>query len=272
MKCINFDAHFADWLADWSKSHMDEYPDFEAMEGDMPGVWNAFLNTPAQWLDGVTPGAYFTQFEDPKDLVDWLKEYTVRNTPVPEPLLEQIQFVGRPCEKRLVALLKDDDAPDEAKSLAVGLLRDMGSDLPKMLYISWQLDREQEDDLADHALEALLDMGKKAVQSMVEALPRCNDAGQEALLDVLANYPGNEQVFRTALRLFEQNSDRRALFAGYLAKLGDERALPALEKAAQVCGYIDYIEIRCAIEGIGGNCPERSFDGDAEYEMLKGLE
>ena len=228
MNCIDFDGHFADWLAAWSKDHMDEYPDFEAMEADVPAVWNAFLNTPADWLEGVTPGAYFTQFEDPKDLVDWLKEYTVRNIPVPEPLLEQIQFVGRPCEKRLLALLKEDDAPEEAKGLAVGLLRDMGSDLPKMLYISWQLNREQDDDLADSALESLLDMGRKAVQPMVEALPKCNAAGQEALLDVLANYPGNEQVFRLALRLFEQNPDRQALFAGYLAKLDDDRALPAL--------------------------------------------
>lgn len=63
-------------------------------------------------------------------------------------LMEQIQAVGRPCEKRLLTLLRDesDAIPEEARMTAIGLLRDMGSTLPKMLYIQWQLNREMKDD------------------------------------------------------------------------------------------------------------------------------
>ena len=236
----------------------------------MPRVYMTFLNTPARWLDGVTPGAYFTQFEDAKDLVDWLCDYCRKGVPVPDLLLEQIQAVGKPCEKRLVALLKEEDAPEEARMTAVGLLRDMGSTQPKMLYISWQLNRQAEDELADNALESLSAMGKSVVQPLLEALPRANDAGQEALLDVLANYPGNEQVYQLALRLFRENPKRRALFASYLAKLGDDRALPELLRAADdpATGYIDFIELRSAIEQLGGEAPERDFDDDPDYQAL----
>ncbi len=276
MKCINFDEKFADYLSAWMKDHRSEYKTYDAMEDDMPRVYLSFLNTPAPWLDGVTPGSYFAQFEDAKDLVDWLVAYCQREIPVPDLLLEQIQAVGKPCERRLLALLRDErpNMPEEARMTAIGLLRDMNSTLPKMLYITWQLDRKPADDLCDNALDSLREMGPEVVQPILEHLPRANRAGQEAFLDVLVNYPGPKQVFDLAIRLFEENPDRRALFASYLAKLGDDRALPALLKAANApdCRYLDFIELRNAIEQLGGDAPEREFDADPEYEALRGME
>lgn len=276
MKCINFDERFADFTSQWMKEHAKEYRNYDAMEEDLPRVYMTFLNTPAKWLDGVTPGAYFSQFEDAKNLVDWMVEYTKREIPVPELLLEQIQAVGKPCEKRLLALLKDED-PDineEARMTAIGLLRDMESTLPKMLYITWQLDRDEVDDLADNALDSLREMGKAVVQPILQELPHANRAGQEAFLDVLVNYPGSEQVFDLAIRLFKQNPTRRALFASYLAKLGDDRALPVLMEAAldEKCKYMDFIELRNAIEMLGGEAPKKEFYEDAEYDALRAME
>lgn len=274
MKCINFDEHFADYLSHWMKTHEKDYKNYDAMEADMPKVYMAFLNTPAKWLEGVTPGAYFTQFEDPKDLVDWLKAYCHKGVPVPDLLQDQIQAVGKPCERRLVALLKDEEANEEAKMTAVGLLQEMDSDAAKMLYINWQVNRRQKDDLCDKAIESLSNMGKAVVQPILEVLPKANPAGQEALLDVLANFPGNEQAYKLAMRLFETNKERRALFASYLGKLGDDRALPALLAAAKDEGlpYLDFIEIRNAIEMLGGEAPEREYDSDPTYEALFGVE
>ena len=273
-KCIDFDSRFADFTSRWMKEHGKEYRNFDAMEADMPRVYMTFLNTPARWLDGVTPGAYFTQFEDPKDLVDWMVDYVRKGVPLPDLLLDQIQAVGKPCEKRLVALLKDESAPEEARMTAIGLLREMESTQPKMLYIDWQMNRPDRDDLCDNALESLKSMGACVVQPLLEALPRANDAGQEAMLDVLADYPGNEQVFQLALRLFRENRQRRALFASYLGKLGDDRALPALIEAAEdeKTGYIDFIELRNAIEMLGGVAPDREFDNDPDYDALHGMD
>ena len=276
MKCINFDDRFADFASQWMKDHSKEYRNYDAMEADMPRVYMMVLNTPAKWLDGVTPGAYFTQFEDAKDLVDWLVEYTNKEIPVPDLLLEQIQAVGKPCEKRLLALLKDESAAinEEARMTAIGLLRDMESTLPKMLYIQWQLQRDMQDDLADNALDSLRDMGKAVVQPILQELPKANAAGQEAFLDILVNYPGPQQVFDLAVRLFRENPGRRALFGSYLGKLGDDRALPVLMEAAndEKCGYMDFIELRSAIEYLGGEAPKREFFEDADYDALRAIE
>lgn len=274
MPIINFDEHFADYLSEWTTAHKDRYANFDEMEDDMPRVYLSFLNTRAKWLGNVTPGSYFTQFEDPKVLVDWLREYCENGTPVPDLLLEQITTVGKPCEKRLVALLKEEDAPEEARMIAVELLREMESDQPKMLYIRWQLDREAKDDLKDNALESLTLMGEAVVQPILQELPKAGAAGEEALLEVLSHFPGNEQIFKLAMRLFEERKEKRALFAGYLAKLGDDRALPALIKAAEApdLPYLTFIEIRNAIDELGGVCPEREYEDDPEYEALRRLE
>ena len=274
MPIINFDEHFADFMSDWMKAHEDQYSNFDEMEEDMPRIYMAFLNTRAKWLGNVTPGASFTQFEDPKVLVDWLAEYCEEGTPVPDLLMEQITTVGRPCEKRLLELLKDGEATEEAKMIAVNLLREMDSVLPKMLYIRWQLDRNGQDELKDNALESLTEMGETVVQPILQELPGANEAGEEALLEVLSHFPGNEQIFKLALRLFRERKERRALFAGYLAKLGDDRALPELTAAAQEekLPYLTFIEIRNAIETLGGVCPERTFEDDPEYEALRDLD
>ncbi len=274
MPIINFDEHFADFMSGWMETHQDQYQNFDEMEEDMPRIYMAFLNTRAKWLGNVTPGAYFTQFEDPKVLVDWLAQYCEEGAPVPDLLMEQITTVGRPCEKRLLELLKDGESPEEARMIAVNLLREMESVLPKMLYIHWQLDREDRDELKDNALESLTEMGECVVQPILQELPKACAAGEEALLEVLSHFPGNELVFKLALKLFRERKERRALFAGYLAKLGDDRALPDLMAAAEEekVPYLTFIEIRNAIETLGGTCPERNYDDDPEYEALRDLD
>ena len=133
MPILNFDEHFAEFTSEWMKQHQHDYRNFDEMEADMPRIYMAFLNTRAGWLGGVSPGSYFTQFEDPKVLVDWMHQYCAAGVPLPDPLTEQITFVGKPCEKRLLELLKDDEAEEEAKMTAVELLQEMDSTLPKML-------------------------------------------------------------------------------------------------------------------------------------------
>jgi hypothetical protein len=93
----------------------------------------------------------------------------------------------------------------------------------------------------------------------------------ENLVDVLADIPGNPRILGWLLRMFEQ-SGMKALFASNLGKYGDESALPALIRAQTMPGitYLDYVEIRNAIEQLGGEPePMRDFSGDPDYEALK---
>ena len=81
----------------------------------------------------------------------------------------------------------------------------------------------------------------------------------------------DDRVLAFLLRCF-QESKNRALMASYLGKLGDERALPALEAALTdpELNYLDYVEIVAAVRELGGEVAEtREFAGDPYYESLK---
>lgn len=270
MQLINFDKHFSDYTSQWMKEHQEDYKDFDAMEMDMPNVYLRFLNTPASWLNGLTPAAFFTEYDDCKVLVDWMVEYVKKGVPIPAQLLDRIVEIGLPSEKRLLVLLKDEEMPLEAKMTAIGLLREMDSTAPKALYIKWLEGREEKDELADNALESLHQMGKEVVQQLTETIGHASPYGQEAMLDILCNYPGNEKVFKLALDAFKNNPQRRALFASYLGKLQDERALDVLLDAAndEKLPYLDFVEVRNAIEMLGGEAPNREYESDAGYDAM----
>ena len=242
----------------------------------MPQVYEQFLDTPVNWLAGAKPGEYFLQYDNPRQLVNWMEDYLKQRIPVPDMLMNRISELGAASEEALMALLEKERAPREAVMAAVTLLREIESEAPLARYVGWQAVRgEAEDELADNALESLASMGESAVAAMRAALPGATPAGQEALLTLLSNFPGDEQVFSTALALFKSRRDRVAVLADCLAKLGDERALPELKAlaASEETPYLDYIELRSAIEALGGDAPEREFDEkDPAYEAMRGMD
>ncbi len=275
MKCIDFDARFSDYLTDWMQKNAKKYRTYDDMEDAVPEVYETFLATPADWLGGALPGEYFEQFDDASMLVRWLLEYHAQDVPAPDMLLNRISELGRDAEIALMPLVSDETLQGDARMTAVTLLRELGSALPMQLYVDWQITRESDDELCDNALESLEEMGETAVPAMLAALDGAGEHGREALLSVLCRYPGDERILTLLLELFAQKRERMAVLAGYLGRLGDERALPALIAAArdEKTGYLDYIEVRAAIEELGGDAPERKFDEtDPAYDALQKLQ
>ena len=271
--CINFDEHFSDYVTQWMSRHMHEYGnDMDRMEAQMPEVYLRWCNTAADWLGGRAPALYFTQFDDADHLVRWMCAYFERKAPVPDPLLERVVELGEPAEQRLDALLRDPSAPYEAVLTAMSLLRELCSTRPMALYVSTIAACPKANEQIDMAAEALRDMGSAVVPGILAALPAATEAAETIFLDVLCNFPGDERIYALALRKFIAAADNRALYASYLGKLGDARAIPALLAAAESTdtNYLDFIEICNAVEELGGDAPpERDFSGDPYFESLK---
>ena len=205
-----------------------------------------------------------------------MEDYFKQKVPVPDMLLNRITELGEPAEKRLYNLLQKERTPQEARMTAVSLLGEMGSTLPMQLYISWQLNRANEDELCDAACEALAQMGEEAIDPMLAFLDDANDAGKEALCSVLSYYPDTSgKVLPELLRLIRKPDANVAVLAGYLGRLGEEGALETLIDLAlqEDLSYLNYIELRSAIERLGGDAPERAFDeNDPEYEAMSRLQ
>lgn len=276
MNCIDFDKQFQRYTAEWVRKNGEKYKNnMDVIEDMMPDVYQEFLGKPAAWLDGAAPGTYFEQFDDAGELVAWLCEYMEKGVPVPDVLLERITDMGDAAEEALLALLERSDATDEMRMTAVSLLGEMESMKPMRRYIGWIAALEPDDgraDLCDLCAEMLTAMGEAVVEPILDALPGATQAARDVFADILSNYPGDERIFELLMERFAHEQERRALFASYLAKLGDARALPALVEAAaaQDINYLDFVEISSAIDALGGERPaEREFAGDPYYESLK---
>ena len=273
MKCINFDRAFERYMAEWIKENSEKYKDdMDVIEDMMPDVYLEFLKKPADFLDGVAPQDYFEQFDNADMLVNWLCDYIAQGVPVPDLLLERVTALGNPAEKSLLALVARDDLPEETQMTAISLLREMESKAPMQRYIDYIASLEEPSDKGDLCAEALMSMGESVVEPILATLSGTVQTGRDIFADVLSNYPGDERIYELMIERFVTRDERRALFASYLAKLGDERAIPMLKEAAQSpdINYLDYVEVVNAIEALGGERPpEREFSGDPYYESLR---
>ena len=273
MKCINFDRAFERYMAEWIKENSEKYKDdMDVIEDMMPDVYLEFLKKPADFLDGTAPQDYFEQFDNADMLVNWLCDYIAQGVPVPDLLLERVTALGNPAEKSLLALVARDDLPEETQMTAISLLREMESKAPMQRYVDYIASLEEPSDKGDLCAEALISMGESVVEPILATLSGAGQAGRDIFADVLSNYPGDERIYELMIERFVTRDERRALFASYLAKLGDERAIPMLKEAAQSpdINYLDYVEVVNAIEALGGERPpEREFSGDPYYESLR---
>ena len=273
MNCIDFDARFMACWEDWERKNRHRFKRVDDMEDEVPGVYLKFLNAPADWLGGETPAEYFEKYDDGQLLVDWMLAYIDQETPVPDLLLHRITELENAVQP-LLTLLVDRSAPVEARANAIELLQEMERTEPLITYVRWQVERAEDDDLLEKALESLKEMGEPALEACRVAFRAADTVGKEALLDYLSDYPCTDEVFHFALDAFRRQPDKRALFAGYLGKLNDDRALEALLDVAESddVSYIDFLEIRNAVERLGGEAPVRDFTGDPTYQAMRRMQ
>ena len=82
MKLIDFDGAFEAYLQDWFMRSKGLFRTYDEMEDQVPEVYQTFLDTPADFLDGQKPGEYFERFSDPEELTKWMVDYEKAGVPV----------------------------------------------------------------------------------------------------------------------------------------------------------------------------------------------
>ena len=275
MKCIDFDSHFNKYVQRWMTENRAKYKNVDEMEAQMPDVYLKWINLPAEWLDGQTPALYFEQYADAAMLCKWMLKYIRSSIALPDQLMERIAALGEAAVEPLMEIAFDREQSDEARMSALGTLEQIQSPRPMGKLIELIVHaRGEESEMSNLAGEMLAALGEQVMPPVVEAMLTARPESGLVLLDVACNFPGDARVYDYAVKLLRSMPDRRALIASYLGKLGDARAIdelmPLLE--LQELNYLDYLEIRDAIEELGGEVKtEREFAGDEYYESMKNM-
>ena len=272
MMIVNLDDAFEAYLKGWMKDNAQKYGNnMDKLEEMVPDVYMEFLKQPLESLNGQTPEDYFGGIREAGELVSTLRAYILRHTPVPDLLLERIVDTGEEAVPLLLDLIRDPAQDEEIRMTAVSLMQEIGGDQPMNLYIDLIAPLAEQSDLGDICAESLSAMGPRVVESILARYETAGEAAKNIFADILCNFPGDDRIYAILEERFRTQSAMRALFASYLAKYGDERALPALLEASRLpgLGYLDFVEIANAIEALGGERPaEREYAGDPYYEAL----
>ena len=271
-KCIDFDAKFGLYAEKWIAANRSKYKNMDLLEEQIPELYLRWLNAPADWLEGKTPGEWFQQYSDAGELVALMREYNAQKVSLPDSLLERVTDLGEDAVEPLMQLVREYENNRGLAISALNLLIELGSSAPMEMCLDIISGADGQNELTDVAAELLNGLGDTVIEPIIARMENASHTAEDCFLDVLCNFPGDERIYTYTVNAFTRRYDRRALYASYLGKLGDDRAIEPLHKALKMSdiSYLDYIEIANAIEALGGEADtEREFNGDPYYESLK---
>lgn len=272
MKIIDFDRKFFEYARGWIARHPGLTD--EQVEDSYNEIMQAWISQPADWLDGARPDEYFERMGDADALIDLMEGYSAAGVNLPEPLYSRIVSLGKACAPRLRNIVSDGARPEALRAEAMGMLRDMGDAGLDPILVAMVCGARERSELSDLAADILSQGDGASVPALLAAFDAAPEYAQDLMLDVLCNFPGDGRIYDALMRRLRNRPDERALWASRLNKLGDPRAIEPMQRMLRLTDlrYLDYIELRDAVEALGGDAgEERAFYGDPDFEALRNL-
>ena len=278
-KLIDFNDEFSKYIKNWLTENSNSSESLDDVELRMPEIYETWLNTPKEFLSGKKPKEYFLDFET-NDLINLLVKYGFKHIRVPDPLLDAI--ISK--KKEALPLLADislgkfecPDGIDTASTqiAALNLIFEIDPSEHINDYIRCISSGTIDEGVAECMAEIIMQNAKEHKAELLEALETTESVPiKNILLEILCLLPYEQRAYDELISMFK-SLNGKALYASYLGKYGNTNAIKVLTEALDwiSINYLDYIEIRNAIEELGEEVTHlRSFDGDKYYESMKEL-
>lgn len=265
---IDFDKMFEEYAMAWFKEHEGEYEDESDMEAVMPDVYEAWASSPSHKLGGIAPRAFFDGIEKPEELIGILIG-TSEDDCNPCSLLLDAIVENEGCAPYLRELAEKPSTSAKLKLICVNLLEESGAAHPLETYIEWVKDESTDDELKESAISILKQHANEVKEELFAAAENASLDVKTIVAEILLSAERDERTFNLLSELFA-SGDNIPLYSQYLGMYGDERAAAILYRALDDCNYAEYIEIKNAIERLGGIVDDtRDFSDDPTYILIK---
>lgn len=263
LKLIDFDGIFDKKIAEYigknpSKHTEDEWSDVIA------DLYQKFGDAEIRAI-GTTPNKYYSGATD-EELVELLKEHLKSDVPPSDFLIKEMEKRG--ASEAFLSLF--DGGDEELLSYAVAVC---GSDVRAYdKYLDIISDENVSEDLRDEASDMIKENADPAKDRLLKMAE--DGVATDFALDLMSHVKErDERIFNKLLSEFLSNTDAIPKYAHLLSSYGDERYLPYLEEEIrrQDINYIDFLELKYAIEKLGGEYnEERDFSSDPYYIQIHG--
>lgn len=267
IKVIDVDVLFDAYISDYVYKNIGKVKP-EEIENKIPELYVQFGNEKLAELDGMTPTEYYKSFTG-DELLACLKEHLNSGVAVSDFLCEAITG-DKGNEDALIKAISQDTF-EEFTLYVMNMLFEISSTKCVKRYlefIAW----DYSEPIKELATEHLVTMAESVKEQVLALYAESTEKVQEYLTEILANCKNDDRIFDILIANFVKHGDNVPLYAGYLAKYGDERALPFLmaEIEREKISYADFEELRFAIEALGGEYNKvRDFKSDKSYKKIK---
>lgn len=249
---IDIDKLFEEYFTDFLTKNAGKFTE-EELENKVGEIYTQFGNAKLKQLGGKSPKEYFEDLTT-KELVCALEDCVKDGVSVSDFLCEEIEK-REDCESYLLDFVNE-STQDELATYAVNILKAKGSKKALSLYVELIKSGKAGESLIETVTETLVDFADEVKEEVLSSYKE-GEKSSVYFVEILASMSLDDRVFSILIGEFEKRDAGLSLYASYLSKYGDERALPYLYKKLQISGlqYYDRKEIELAIENLGGEIP-----------------
>ena len=279
IRVIDMNGRFRQDYLLWCANHKEIAADEDKMDEIFADMVEKWFDMPKKWLGGKTPNEYFEDIGDAQMYVTLLIEYKKADVDCPDALIKCITDRGEETYPLLLNIIHANESEDmtaaqleDIQAACIALVEEMGEPHPSDRYIELLRDRTEESDLLD-AIAAVMEteQDKALLGKLKDAYLVSSGAGKEVLLEIMSYFYRDDGVYAILACEFEEGGADKASLARCFGRLGDERAIPMLEKElkSEELDYYLYRSLREAIEELGGDeVEDREFYEDRDYDAV----
>ena len=261
---VDFDKLFEDYFRNWYAKNKDTLTPDEA-ENSLPEVYEEWVTTPCEELGGQSPEQYLLAITDAKVLIDAFSEGNDSSL-----LLDRMMDMPE-CVPYLIELVENNENPSVTIS-AMDLLEEMSARHPLETYAKMLANDDEDEGVREKSAEILKQYASLVKDNLFPLIDGASELTKQMIAEILIETDKDDRTYNLLRDLFLSGSNV-PYAAGLIGKYGDERASEFLYPALDVCNYLEFIEIRNAIEQMGGVVDEnyRDFSEDEFYKAIKNL-
>lgn len=267
MKFENLDKLFELYVQEAVRKNKEKYSSHEALEDDLGMLFNRFENVRIKTLDGKTPKEYAAELREDGEIFDYVSKCLENNIEVTDTICDEV-VRAEGATGYLNGLLYENNK--DAKLLAALLLKEIDDEEVEDIFISVITNDEMPDEVKTVAFEYLSDGDDCVSEKILEIINSVPEKNQGILVEVLSNFKGRKDVFYWLVTMLQRAEDVPT-YAGLLGRYGDAAAIDILKSFASEVdiNYVEFVEIRNAVEELGGEMTEeKDFSDDPYYKYI----
>ena len=265
---IDFDKLFENFADKYYKDHEAEYDSPDDFARDLDKVYHEWATSPQDVIGGLSPSAFFNRIPT-DELIDILKGSCAGDLNPSSLLFDRV--ATEPSLLGELVKLARSTSEEKLLTVVLSLINEIGG-----ADAEFYVDMIERDDICsdvkEFCVEALCDRADDVKDLLIEHVEKTDDVGiMEMFAEPLTYCDTGDERISNLLRTLLHVDPNVAFTAGLIGKYGDESLAGDLYALLDTCDYAEFLEIRNAIEELGGTVDEhyRDFTDDPLYQAIK---